>query len=85
MLDGRLMTSAQERTNLASKIVAASDMEQRTQSRNKWFLEKTQEAELELDDNIILDDRPEKELMQLKEAQKAKVQLAQLLVEPIKT
>jgi hypothetical protein len=50
MLDGRLLTSTQERTNLASRIVAAADVEQKSQSSNRWFLEKAKEAELELDD-----------------------------------
>ncbi len=50
MLDGRLLTSTQERKNLASRIVAAADVEQKSQSSNRWFLEKAKEAELELDD-----------------------------------
>jgi hypothetical protein len=87
LLDGRLMTSAQERTNLASRIVAAADVEQKCQSSNRWFLEKAKEADLELDDNLLEDDdsRPQQEMNQLQEARKAKVQLAQLLGEQMKT
>lgn len=87
MLDGRLLTASQERTNLASKIIAAAEMEQKTNSSNKWFLEKAKEAELDLDDDLMEDEsnRPEKELQQLREARKAKARLAKLLAEPMKT
>lgn len=85
LLDGRLMASAEERTSLASKIVTASEMEQRTQSSHKWFLEKAKEAEIELDDDLMEDNRDQNELMQLKEAKKAKVKLAHLLAEPMTT
>ena len=87
LLDGRLLAAAQERTNLASKIITAAEMEQKTNSSNRWFLEKAKEAELDLDDGLMEDDsnRPEKESQQLLEAQRAKVRLAQLLAEPMKT
>jgi ATP-dependent RNA helicase DDX24/MAK5 len=87
LLDGRLLTASQERTNLASKILEAAEMENKANSRNRWFLEKAKEAELDLDDDIIEDESQwsEKEQQQLREAQKAKVRLAQLLAEPMKT
>lgn len=87
LLDGRLLAAAQERTNLASKILCASELENKTNSSNRWFLDRAREAELDLDDDLMEDDsnRPEKELQQLREAQKAKVRLAQLLAEPMKT
>ena len=85
LLDGRLLSSSQERTNLASKIIAADEMQQKTNSSNNWFLEKAKEAELELDDDLMEDEsnRPEKEQQQLLEAKKARVRLAQLLNEPM--
>lgn len=86
LLDGRLLTSSQERTNLASKIFSADEMQQKTNSSNRWFLEKAKEAELELDDNLMEDEsnRSEKEQQQLLEAKKARVRLAQMLAEPMK-
>jgi hypothetical protein len=86
LLDGRLLTSAQERTNLASKIIAAEEMQQKTNSSNRWFLEKAKEAELDLDDDLMEDEsnRSEKEQQQLLGAKKARVRLAQLLKEPMK-
>ena len=87
LLDGRLLTSSQERVSLASKIYIASEMEQKTKSHNKWFLDMAKEADLDLDDNMMEDenDRPEKEQQQLLEAKRARVKLAKLLSEPMKT
>ena len=87
LLDGRLLTSSQERVSLASKIYIASEMEQKTKSHNKWFLDMAKEADLDLDDNMMEDenDRPEKEQQQLLEAKRARVRLAKLLAEPMKT
>ena len=81
MLDGRLLTAAQERTNLASKIVEAAEMENKANSSNRWFAEKAKEADLDLDDGLIEDEShwSEKEQQQLLEAKKAKLRLAQLL------
>lgn len=87
LLDGRLLTAAQERTNLASKIIAAAEMEHRVNSSNRWFADKAEEAELDLDDDLMEDEgnRPEKDSQQLLEARKAKIRLARLLAEPMKT
>ena len=84
-LDGRLMSSAQARTNLASKIVVASELEQKAKSRKNWFLENAKEAEMEIDTDLLEEDRPEKESIQLREAKQAKNQLAKLLAEPMHT
>ena len=87
MIDGRIMNSSiAPRVNLASKIVAAEELEQKSQARKKWFEEKAEEAGLELDDNILEDesDRSPKGQARVKEAQKAKIELARLLSEPIK-
>ena len=86
LLDGRLLASSQERTNLASKILAADEMKRQTDSSNNWFLEKAKEAELELDDDLMEKEsnRPEKEQQQLLEAKRARVKLSQLLNEPMK-
>ena len=87
LLDGRLLTSSQERVALASKIYTVGEMEQKTNSHNRWFHEMAKEADLELDDGMLdeADDRSEKEQMQVLEAKRARVQLARLLKEPMKT
>lgn len=86
-LDGRLMTAAQERTNLASKIFLAGELQQKTHSSNKWFLDAAKEADLEIDDDLLEDESnmSEKDALQLKEVKKAKLRLGQLLSEPMKT
>ena len=87
MLDGRLMTDSQERTNLASKIFMASELEQKMNSRNKWFMDAAKEADLEIDDNLVEDESnmSRKEQLLIKEAARAKVMLQSLLSEPMKT
>lgn len=87
MLDGRLMTAAQERTNLASKIVAANEMEQKTKSKNQWFLENAKEADLDVDTDLLDNELnfSMQEQAQLREAKVAKKKLRQLLAEPMKT
>jgi uncharacterized protein YdeI (BOF family) len=86
LLDGRLMTFAQERTNLASKIFLAGEVMQRTQSKNRWFLDAAKEADLEIDDDLLEDESnmSEKDQLQMKEVRKSKIQLDQLLSEPMK-
>mmetsp|Transcript_29335 Transcript_29335/g.29781 ORF Transcript_29335/g.29781 Transcript_29335/m.29781 type:complete len:146 (-) Transcript_29335:66-503(-) len=86
-LDGRLLSSSQVRVNLASKIYAVSEIEQKTNSSNRWFIEKAKEADLDLDDDLVEDESnmSEKELQQILEAKKARVHLARLLKEPLQT
>ena len=87
LLDGRLLTAAQERVNLAAKVVGADEMEKQVKSRNQWFLDKAKEADLELDDDLVEDtsNRSEREQSQLREAERARVRLSKLLAEPMKT
>jgi hypothetical protein len=86
-LDGRLMTSAQERSNLAFKMFLAGDLMQKTQSRNIGFLDAAKEADLEIDDDLLEggSNMSQKGQLRLKEVRKAKVHLDQLLSEPMKT
>ena len=87
ILDGRLMTQAQERVNLASKIVVASELEQKMSAEKNWFMEKAKEADLELDEDLLGNDDglPEKEEAQLREAKRAKKRLVVLLSTPMRT
>ncbi|KAG7355059.1 DEAD/DEAH box helicase domain protein [Nitzschia inconspicua] len=86
LLDGRLLAASQERTNLASKIISADEMQQKANSHNRWFLEKAKEADLDLDEGLLEGDnnRSEQERQQLLEAKRARVRLSQLLAEPMK-
>jgi hypothetical protein len=87
LLDGRLLDSSQERVSLASKIYAVGEMQQKTNSHNRWFLEMAKEADVDLDDGMMEDesDRPEKEQQQILEAKRARAKLSRLLQEPMKT
>lgn len=87
MLDGRLMADAQERTNLASKIFMAAELEQKMNSRNKWFLDAARDADLEIDDDLVEDESnmSRKDQLLIKEAARAKMMLQPLLFEPMKT
>lgn len=86
LLDGRLLTSAQERVNLASKVVIAAEKSHKMQSSNQWFLEKAEEAELELDDDLLEgNDISDVERSELREAHKAKSRLSLLLKQPLQT
>jgi hypothetical protein len=86
LLDGRLLSSSQERTNLASKIITVDEMQQKANSHNRWFVEKAKEADLDLDDDLMEDEsnRSDLERQQFAEAKRARVRLSQLLAEPMK-
>ena len=81
------MAGAQERVNLATKVVIAAEKLKTMQSRNLWFLEKAKEADLELDDDLLEDDDniAERERNELREAKEARLRLTKLLQEPLKT
>lgn len=55
-MDGRLLTSAQERVSLATKIVTAEDEQNKVTRQNQWFRDTAEEAGIELDDNCLIDD-----------------------------
>jgi hypothetical protein len=87
-LDGRLFNSAQERVNLACKVVETDDIERRSQRSNQWFKEKAEEAGLELDDDLLeegLGSGDKRDRSKLRESQKARSRLQQLLSEPMQT
>jgi ATP-dependent RNA helicase DDX24/MAK5 len=85
-LDSRLLSAAQERANLASKIVAAEKIESKAKQTNDWFVKNAEEAGLEVDEDALEDGLAggtQKEQQQLLEARRAKVQLQRLLAEPM--
>jgi hypothetical protein len=87
LMDGRLLTSSQERVNLACKVVSAGEKMKKMQSQNAWFLEKAKEADMELDDDLLEDDQNLTAVEQgdLREAARARERLAQLLAQPMTT
>lgn len=87
-LDGRLLSEAQERVNLASKIVSCDELESRTDSRNKWFQDAAAEADLVLDDNMLVEGLAGGDLrdqQRLREAKSARGRLRDMLSQPMVT
>ena len=52
-MDGRLLAAAQERANLAAKVVECDEVETKAQKSNKWFEDAAEEAGLDLDEDMI--------------------------------
>ncbi len=87
-MDGRLLSSAQERVNLASKIVACADSESKTKKSNQWFIDAAKDAGLDLDEEMLDDGLAGgnvRERQSLFEAKKARQQLQTLLSKPMRT
>jgi ATP-dependent RNA helicase DDX24/MAK5 len=85
-LDGRLLADAQERVNLASKIVSCDEVESKSKSSNKWFQEAAAEAGLEVDEDMLdegLAGGDLREQQRLREAEKARSVLKMLLAQPL--
>lgn len=85
-LDGRLLVEAQERVNLASKIVSCDETESRTDRSNKWFKDAAVDADLELDDDMLDEGLAGGDLraqQRLREAKKARGLLKSLLAQPM--
>ena len=87
LIDGRLLREAQERVNLATKVMQVSEVERKASQNNRWFKEQAIEAGLEVDEDLLEDGLGEgkRERAKLQEAQAAKERLAVLLAQPIQT
>lgn len=86
-IDGRLLANAQERVNLASKIVACEHVESKTKKNNQWFVEAAKDAEIELDSELLEDGQLEgskKERQQYLDAKRARHELNILLSKPMR-
>uniref|UniRef100_A0A6U0TJF8 RNA helicase n=1 Tax=Eucampia antarctica TaxID=49252 RepID=A0A6U0TJF8_9STRA len=86
-IDGKLLTSAQERVALATKIVSCEQVESQTKMHNKWFTDAANDAGLELDNDLLeegLIGGDKRERQQLLEARRAKGKLRQLLALPMR-
>mmetsp|Transcript_3169 Transcript_3169/g.5893 ORF Transcript_3169/g.5893 Transcript_3169/m.5893 type:complete len:239 (-) Transcript_3169:2513-3229(-) len=86
-IDGRLLANAQERVNLASKIVACEHVDSRTKKNNQWFVDTAKDAEIELDSELLEDGQLEgsnKERQQYLDAKRARHELNLLLSKPMR-
>ncbi len=86
-LDSRLLSVAQERVNLASKIVSTSAAETKAQKNNKWFVDAANEAGFDLDEDMLdegLVGGNRKEQQSVIEAKRARQQLKILLARPMR-
>jgi hypothetical protein len=52
-IDGRLLSIAQERVNLACKVATADDTDRKNKRDNQWFLDQANQAGLEVDDDLL--------------------------------
>lgn len=87
-LDGRLLAAAQERANLAAKVVECDKVETKAQQSNKWFQEAAEEAGLDLDDDVLdqgLAGGDRRDQHKLREAKASYTRLQQLLAQPMQT
>jgi ATP-dependent RNA helicase DDX24/MAK5 len=88
VMDGRLLSGAQERVNLACKVASAEDTERKTQRDNQWFKDQAAEAGLEVDDDMLdngLAGGDSRDQARLNEARLARERLRHLLAQPIQT
>jgi len=86
-IDGRLLSEAQERASLATKIVSCNDVESQASKNNKWLLDAANDAGLDVDDSMLessLLDGDKRDRQRFIEAKRAKEQLRQLLAKPMR-
>jgi ATP-dependent RNA helicase DDX24/MAK5 len=87
LIDGRLLREAQERVNLATKIVEVSEVEQHAQQNNRWFEEQAREAGLDLDDDMLEEGMGQgpRDRSKVQDAKSARARLSILLAQPLRT
>ena len=86
-VDGMLLSSAQERVALATKIVSCDQAESQTNRQNQWVANAAEDAGLDLDDDLLeggLMSGNKRERQQFLEAKRAKDKLRQLLAVPMR-
>lgn len=86
-MDSRLLSIAQARTNLASKIVACEDAESKTNKKNQWFRDASKDAGLDLDEDLLEEGQmggSKKDRQQYIEAKRARQDLKVLLAKPMR-
>lgn len=86
-LDGRLFSAAQERVNLATKVLKAREIESKRRHNNDWFKSKALEAGIEIEEDLLedsLSSGSKKDRSVLKSAEQAADRLSKLLKEPLR-
>eukprot|EP00581_Thalassiosira_minuscula_P028551 CAMPEP_0183749982 /NCGR_PEP_ID=MMETSP0739-20130205/727_1 /TAXON_ID=385413 /ORGANISM="Thalassiosira miniscula, Strain CCMP1093" /LENGTH=1043 /DNA_ID=CAMNT_0025985887 /DNA_START=14 /DNA_END=3145 /DNA_ORIENTATION=+ len=86
-IDGRLLSEAQERVALATKIVSCNDVESQANRKNKWLQDAARDAGLEVDEDMMesgLLDGDQRDRQRFLEAKRAKAELRQLLAKPMR-
>lgn len=84
-MDGRLLSAAQERTNLAARIVECENIETKASKKNQWFIEAAEDAGLDLDEDLLDGGLMDGVRQKLSEARKARQTLNALLAQPMRT
>jgi len=86
-LDAHLLAAAQERANLAEKIVKMDEAEQKKAASNNWFAKAAEDAGLDLDDGLMEELEGQggvRDMQKYKEAEHARNKLRQLLKKPMR-
>lgn len=86
-IDGRLLSQAQERVSLATKIVSCNAVESQASKKNKWLQDAANDAGLDVDESMLesgLLDGDHRDRQRFIDAKRAKVQLRQLLSQPMR-
>eukprot|EP00814_Leptocylindrus_danicus_P021834 CAMPEP_0116043884 /NCGR_PEP_ID=MMETSP0321-20121206/26684_1 /TAXON_ID=163516 /ORGANISM="Leptocylindrus danicus var. danicus, Strain B650" /LENGTH=233 /DNA_ID=CAMNT_0003524903 /DNA_START=247 /DNA_END=948 /DNA_ORIENTATION=+ len=86
-IDGKLLSSAQERVSLAAKIVSLEEAEFRIGQNNSWYKKAAEEAGLDLDESLLDDGvsgRTMQDLRRQGEARKSRDRLRALLAQPMR-
>jgi hypothetical protein len=86
-IDGRLLSEAQERVALATKIVSCNDVESQASKKNKWLQDAAEEAGLDVDEDMMdggLLDGDQRDRQRFLDAKRAKGELRQLLARPMR-
>jgi hypothetical protein len=86
-IDGRLLSAAQERVALATKIVECEDVESKVQKKNQWFKDAASEAEVDLDEDLLEDGLiggDQRDRQKLVVARNARGELRELLKRPMR-
>ena len=86
-LDVHLIAAAQERANLAQKIVKCEAAESKSVANNNWFAKAAKDAGIDLEDELVMEDiagkGDKKKRQTYLEAQRAKKDLERLLAMPM--
>eukprot|EP00978_Attheya_sp_CCMP212_P002167 scaffold4463_cov51-Attheya_sp.AAC.10 len=86
-IDGRLLSAAQERVALATKIVECEDVESKVHKKNQWFKDAASEIGVDLDEDLLEDGLiggDQRDRQKLVVARNARGELRDLLKRPMR-